>query len=102
MLLQCCNIISIIFSLLHVHVHACAFVVYNVMYMDSYTLSLRLVLFYSVLYEEFIREFKGSGLKFEQVPFNHPMFIMYSSGTTGTPKCMVHSVGVSNSIITMS
>lgn len=34
-------------------------------------------------------------LKFEQVPFNHPLFIMYSSGTTGAPKCMVHSVGVS-------
>ena len=33
-------------------------------------------------------------LKFEQVPFNHPLFIMYSSGTTGVPKCMVHSVGV--------
>ncbi|VDI47227.1 acetoacetyl-CoA synthetase, partial [Mytilus galloprovincialis] len=32
-------------------------------------------------------------LKFEQVPFNHPLFIMYSSGTTGAPKCMVHSVG---------
>lgn len=32
-------------------------------------------------------------LKFEQVPFNHPLFIMYSSGTTGVPKCMVHSVG---------
>ncbi|XP_070184746.1 acetoacetyl-CoA synthetase-like, partial [Littorina saxatilis] len=32
-------------------------------------------------------------LRFEQVPFNHPLFIMYSSGTTGVPKCMVHSVG---------
>lgn len=32
-------------------------------------------------------------LTFEQVPFNHPLFIMYSSGTTGVPKCMVHSVG---------
>ncbi|PFX25647.1 Acetoacetyl-CoA synthetase [Stylophora pistillata] len=32
-------------------------------------------------------------LEFAQVPFNHPLFIMYSSGTTGPPKCMVHSVG---------
>ncbi|KAK3084974.1 hypothetical protein FSP39_022234, partial [Pinctada imbricata] len=32
-------------------------------------------------------------LCFEQVPFSHPLFIMYSSGTTGAPKCMVHSVG---------
>lgn len=32
-------------------------------------------------------------LEFEQVPFNHPLFIMYSSGTTGVPKCLVHSVG---------
>merc|ERR1719166_398650 len=32
-------------------------------------------------------------LTFEQVPFSHPLFIMYSSGTTGAPKCMVHSVG---------
>ena len=34
-------------------------------------------------------------LQFEQLPFNHPLFVMYSSGTTGIPKCMVHSAGVS-------
>jgi len=34
-----------------------------------------------------------SPLIFTQVPFSHPLFIMYSSGTTGAPKCMIHSVG---------
>ena len=28
-------------------------------------------------------------LHYEQLPFNHPLFIMYSSGTTGKPKCIV-------------
>lgn len=38
-------------------------------------------------------EESGAVLTYEQVPFDHPLFIMYSSGTTGKPKCMVHSVG---------
>jgi acetoacetyl-CoA synthetase len=42
---------------------------------------------------DFIAPFKPAAIAFEPVEFNHPLYIMYSSGTTGVPKCIVHGTG---------
>ena len=46
-----------------------------------------------VHYEDFLAKGETPPLEFEQLPFDHPVFIMFSSGTTGKPKCMVQGAG---------
>jgi acetoacetyl-CoA synthetase len=48
----------------------------------------------SVHYDEFLASEKQPKIQFEQLPFDHPVYIMFSSGTTGKPKCMVQGAGV--------
>jgi acetoacetyl-CoA synthetase len=40
-----------------------------------------------------VRARKAEPLAFERFPFSHPLYVMFSSGTTGMPKCIVHSAG---------
>jgi acetoacetyl-CoA synthetase len=47
----------------------------------------------AVTLPDYISAHRPSAVEFARLPFNHPLYILFSSGTTGVPKCIVHGVG---------
>jgi acetoacetyl-CoA synthetase len=47
----------------------------------------------AVLLDEWLRKFPPADIAYAQLPFEHPAYILFSSGTTGVPKCIVHGAG---------
>jgi acetoacetyl-CoA synthetase len=43
--------------------------------------------------KKFIEPYRPQPVRFERLPFEHPLYILFSSGTTGVPKCIVHCAG---------
>ncbi|WP_370660309.1 acetoacetate--CoA ligase [Peteryoungia algae] len=44
-------------------------------------------------FDQFIADFSVRDIEYRRLPFSHPIYILFSSGTTGVPKCIVHSAG---------
>ncbi|HEY6821440.1 MAG TPA: acetoacetate--CoA ligase, partial [Burkholderiales bacterium] len=47
----------------------------------------------AVRLDEWLRRYTAGDIAFAQMPFDHPVFILFTSGTTGKPKCIVHGAG---------
>jgi acetoacetyl-CoA synthetase len=47
----------------------------------------------AVALDDALAPFEANEVAFERLPFSHPLYILFSSGTTGIPKCIVHSAG---------
>ena len=43
--------------------------------------------------DEWLRRYQPGDIAYAQLPFNHPVFVLFTSGTTGKPKCIVHGAG---------